>query len=111
MPKGTEYEQKDWGNVTHEEYGPDHPEQEARTDQDTTAGIEEHQAAWESGEKTDFTNTDEVEKFIKEINIKDVDRAADHILRDTYEHQEVNEYDRTLRAGQTNRPETESQPA
>ena len=107
MPKGTEYDQKDWGNVTREEWRPEHPQREAGTDENTAAGIEEHQAAWESGEKTDFTNTDEVEKFIKEINIKDVDRAATHILRDTYEYQEVNEYDRAarLRAGNSIPPD------
>ena len=111
MPNRSEYEQKNWGNVTPEEYGTEHDEKEPSNDQDATAGIEEHRAIWESGEKTDFTNTDEVEKFIKEINIKDVDRAADHILHDTYENQEVNEYGRTIRTAQNKQPETESQPA
>lgn len=111
MPNRSEYDQKNWGNVTPEEYGTEHAQQEPSNDQDMTAGIEEHRDAWESGEKTDFTNTDEVEKFIKEINVKDVDRAADHILQDTYEHQEVNEYDRTIRTAQNKQPETESQPA
>ena len=111
MPNRSEYEQKNWGNVTPEEYGAEQAQQKPSDDQDMAAGIEEHRATWESGEKTDFTNTDEVEKFIKEIDIKDVDRAADHILHDTYEHQEVNEYGRTIRKARNNQPETESQPA